>query len=78
MLGLALGISTGLFFGEPMGALAIVGEVFVRLLLAAVVQARCPRIAVPGKKLHGFQGNPLIQEIRYAHHPKRMRRIVGG
>jgi len=37
MLGLVLGIASGLFFGEPMGVLKIVGEVFIRLLQMTVL-----------------------------------------
>ena len=37
VLGLALGIAAGLFFGEAMGALEIVGDVFIRLLQMTVL-----------------------------------------
>lgn len=36
-VGLGLGIATGLFFGEPMGALAIVGDAYVKLLQMTVL-----------------------------------------
>ena len=37
MTGLALGIAAGLFFGEPMGVLEIVGDVFISLLQMTVL-----------------------------------------
>ena len=37
MTGLALGIASGIFFGEPMGVLKVVGEVFIRLLQMTVL-----------------------------------------
>jgi Na+/H+-dicarboxylate symporter/ABC-type amino acid transport substrate-binding protein len=37
MLGLGLGVSAGLFFGESMGVLEIVGDVFIRLLQMTVM-----------------------------------------
>lgn len=37
LLGLGLGILTGLFFGEPAGALKVVGDVFIRLLQMTVL-----------------------------------------
>jgi Na+/H+-dicarboxylate symporter/ABC-type amino acid transport substrate-binding protein len=37
MLGLAFGIAVGLFFGESMGVLKVVGDVFVRLLQMTVL-----------------------------------------
>ncbi|MEE8166009.1 MAG: cation:dicarboxylase symporter family transporter [Myxococcota bacterium] len=37
MLGLGLGIAAGLFFGESMGVLKVVGDVFVRLLQMTVL-----------------------------------------
>jgi Na+/H+-dicarboxylate symporter len=36
-IGLALGVLAGLFFGEPMGALFVVGDAFVRLLQMTVL-----------------------------------------
>lgn len=37
MMGLGLGIAAGLFFGEPMGVLEIVGDVFISLLQMTVL-----------------------------------------
>ena len=37
MTGLGLGVATGLFFGEPMGVLEIVGDVFISLLQMTVL-----------------------------------------
>ncbi|MBW2268676.1 MAG: cation:dicarboxylase symporter family transporter [Deltaproteobacteria bacterium] len=37
LLGLALGILTGLFFGEPVGALSLVGDAYIRLLQMTVL-----------------------------------------
>jgi Na+/H+-dicarboxylate symporter/ABC-type amino acid transport substrate-binding protein len=37
MLGMGLGIATGLFFGESMASLELVGEVFIRLLQMTVM-----------------------------------------
>jgi Na+/H+-dicarboxylate symporter/ABC-type amino acid transport substrate-binding protein len=37
LLGLVLGIAAGLFFGEPMGALDVAGDAFVRLLQMTVL-----------------------------------------
>ena len=37
MLGLGLGIAAGLFFGESMGVLKVVGDVFIRLLQMTVL-----------------------------------------
>jgi Na+/H+-dicarboxylate symporter len=37
LLSLVLGVAAGLFFGEPLGALAVVGEAFVRLLQMTVL-----------------------------------------
>jgi Na+/H+-dicarboxylate symporter len=37
ILGLGLGIATGLFFGETMGVLEVVGDVFIRLLQMTVL-----------------------------------------
>ena len=37
MVGLALGIATGLFFGEPAGIMRVAGDVFVRLLQMTVL-----------------------------------------
>jgi Na+/H+-dicarboxylate symporter len=37
MLGLGLGIATGLFFGEPMGVLEVAGDVFISLLQMTVL-----------------------------------------
>ncbi len=36
-MGLSLGIAAGLFFGEPMGALKLAGDVFIRLLQMTVL-----------------------------------------
>lgn len=36
-VGLGLGIATGLFFGEPMGALGVVGDAFIKLLQMTVM-----------------------------------------
>jgi len=37
MLGLGLGIFTGLFFGELVGGLDILGEAYIRLLQMTVI-----------------------------------------
>jgi Na+/H+-dicarboxylate symporter len=37
LLSLVLGVAAGLFFGEPMGVLAVVGDAFVRLLQMTVL-----------------------------------------
>jgi Na+/H+-dicarboxylate symporter len=37
LIGLLLGIATGLFFGEPMGALAVLGDAFLKLLQMTVL-----------------------------------------
>jgi Na+/H+-dicarboxylate symporter len=37
LIGLALGIFTGLFVGEPAGALAIGGDAYIRLLQMTVL-----------------------------------------
>jgi Na+/H+-dicarboxylate symporter/ABC-type amino acid transport substrate-binding protein len=37
MLGMGLGIATGLFFGEPMGVLEVAGDVFISLLQMTVL-----------------------------------------
>jgi Na+/H+-dicarboxylate symporter/ABC-type amino acid transport substrate-binding protein len=37
MIGLGLGVAAGLFFGEPMGALKVAGDVFIRLLQMTVL-----------------------------------------
>ena len=37
LLGLFLGIATGLFLGEPAGALGVVGDAFIKLLQMTVL-----------------------------------------
>ncbi len=37
LVGLTLGVGTGLFFGEPAGALSIVGDAYIRLLQVTVL-----------------------------------------
>jgi Na+/H+-dicarboxylate symporter/ABC-type amino acid transport substrate-binding protein len=37
MIGLGLGLASGLFFGEPMGVLKVLGDVFIRLLQMTVL-----------------------------------------
>jgi len=67
MIGLVLGIASGLFFGEPMGVLKVLGEVFIRLLQMTVLPyvmvsliAGLGRLDYQEAKRLGFWGGGLL------------------
>ena len=67
MLGLALGIAAGLFFGEPMGVFKVFGDVFVRLLQMTVLPyvmvsliAGLGRLDYRAARRLGFWGGGLL------------------